>query len=258
MATGRTVAKFLKCYVDGYDMSGYTRSIGPLALTYAEQEDRTYGNQIVGALPGQVMMGIGTLSTALDNTATSGPHVLFSGLGASGAKRTVMLAVGVRATPAQGDPVFAGEFEQLGYVSSPSEAVLSVDMPFAASGRQTSLLYDNAWGDLLHANSAATAANSAVGIDNPMGASTAFGGYMVYQVTAGDGTATIKVQDAGTNSDGSFSDLASSGSIDCSTVQHGLVALSATATVARYLRWQIALGTATTVTFALSFHRAYH
>src|SRR3990167_4069320 len=258
MATGRTVNKFLKCYVDGYHMSGYTRSIGPLATTFAEQEDRVYGNELVAALPGPVTISIGTLSTVLDNTATSGPHPLFSALGAAGAMRTVMVAIGTRAAPAEGDEVFAGEFEQLAYVTSPSDAVLAVDIPFVSSGRQTSFLYDNPWGKLLHSESAATAANTAVGIDNVMEASTTYGGYMVYQVTAGDGTATIKVQDAGTNLDGSFSDLATSGEIDCATVKYGIVALGRTATVQRYLRWQLTLGLATTVTFALSFHRAYH
>ena len=77
----------------------------------------------------------------------------------------------------------------------------------------------------------------------------------MYQVFSGDGTASIKVQDASTNSDVSFADLLSSGSVNFSTPKSGIVALAKTATVKRYVRWQIALGTATTVTFALAFVR---
>lgn len=254
MATGRTVNKFLKCYVDGYDMSGYSRSIGPLAVTFNETEDMVYGNPIKGALPNHAMISIGTLSAVFDNTATSGPHAIFKGgLG----MRNVMVNVGIRATPAQGDPSFVGQFEQLGYPMDVSDATLAVDMPFAPSGRATSLLYSSAWGTLLHANGAETGANSATGVDD-YGAQTTFGGFMMYQVTAGDGNATIKVQDADTNSDGSFGDLVSSGALDCSAVTSGIVALAHTATVKRYLRWQLALDTATTVTFALTFVRAFH
>jgi hypothetical protein len=46
--------------------------------------------------------------------------------------------------------------------------------------------------------------------------------------------------------------------IDCATPKFGIIELAKTATVGRYLRWQIALGTASSVTFALAFMRAYH
>ena len=44
-------------------------------------------------------------------------------------------------------------------------------------------------------------------------------------------------------------------SIPSVTPASGMVAISTTATVRRYLRWQISLGTATTATFALAFIR---
>ena len=37
MPTGRTVNKFIRCYVDGYDVSGYARSVGALVETYVAQ-----------------------------------------------------------------------------------------------------------------------------------------------------------------------------------------------------------------------------
>jgi hypothetical protein len=252
MTTGRTILKHTRFYADGYEWSGGLRAIGPLQNTYDETDLTTILDAVKGYLPAHSTLGIGTLNGVLDNTATTGLHILASG--AAGTKRTVMVAIGIQAAPAQGDPVYLGEFEQQGYYQEGPY----VSIPFALpSETSTTLLYSKPWGWLLHANGAETAVNTAVGIDD-IGASTAFGGYLCYQVTAGNGTATIKVQDAATNANGSFSDLsgATSGSIDCSTPKYGIVALGRTATVRRYLRWQIVLGTATTVTFCLGFVRA--
>jgi len=132
-----------------------------------------------------------------------------------------------------------------------------VTIPFGAFDPTESMLYSKPWGNLLHALSAATAANSGTA-DHDHGAQTTAGGWMMYQVTAGDGTATIKVQHSATDVDGDFADLtaATSGVIDCSAVQSGIVQCAVTETVERYTRWQIVLGTATTVTFALAFIRA--
>jgi len=136
---------------------------------------------------------------------------------------------------------------------------MTFDLPSVTA---TTLAYPNPWGHLLRSTAAAvTAVNSSTGIDDDgiTAAATAFGGYMLYQVIAGDGTATIKVQHAAANLDGSFADLGgcTTGVIDCSTPKYGIVATTAkTTTVNRYLRWQVVLGTASTLTFALAFHRA--
>jgi hypothetical protein len=242
-------------YADGYDLSGYTRSVGPLSESFAVEEDKVYGNELAAGLLGQVTISPGTLSSVFDNTATSGPHVVMSNFPAI---RSVLVAYGIRAAPALGDPAFMGTFEQTGYVATVGQESLAVDIPFVSAGAQTSLLYDHAWGPLLHPLGAETAASTATGVDNPMAAATAFGGYMMYQVTAGNGTATLSVMDGAANVDGSFTALTSSGSIDCSTPKHGIIALARTATVKRYLRFQIAFGAATTVTFVTAFVRAYH
>lgn len=255
MSTGRTATtKWTRVYMDGYDISGDSRQIGPLAATYDEGDLTCFPDEVKGALPGHPTLSIGTLNGVFSNTATTGLHIIAN---APSGKRTVMIPIGIRAAPAQGDPVYMGEFTQLGYQHEGDTAAY-VSIPFGLpSETNSTLLYDKPWGWLLHAKGAETAANTAVGIDDN-GAATAFGGYMMYQVFAGNGTATIKVQDAATNSDGSFADLSgcTSGSINCAVVQYGVVAIGRTATVRRYLRWQVVLGTATTVTFALSFVRA--
>jgi hypothetical protein len=251
--SGRTILKHARAYIDGYDLSGYTRSYGPLEVVFDEHEGTTLTDGVKNILPGHARLSMGTLNGVFDNTATSGIHTVLS---AATGKRTVMLPIGMRGAPAAGDPVFCGEFEQLGYLEE-GEGMLTVSAAMGMwSARATSLLYDKAWGLLLHAKAAATAANSTTGAGIDNGAASASGGYFAYMVFSGDGTATLSVDDSADDSSYSALSGATSGSIDCSSVQYGIVALGTTATVRQYLRWQIALGTATTVTFASAFVRA--
>ena len=250
--TGRTVTKHTRVYVDGYDLSGDARSIGPLINTYDEADLTGFSHAVKGGLPGHATNGVGTLNATFNNTASTGIHSVISG---AGNMRTVMVAQGMRAAPAAGDPVYMGEFEQVDYLLDNATGTY-LNVQFGnSSARASTFLYSKPWGDLLHANSAATAANSATGgIDG--GAASAFGGYLVYQVFAGNGTATISIDDSADDSSYSALSGATSGSIDFSTPTAGRVAIGRTADVRQYLRWQIAMGTATTVTFALGFSRA--
>ena len=250
----RTTAKWTRVYADGYDISGDSRSIGPLLWTYDEGDLTGMSHAVKGVLPNHATHGVGTLNGIFNNTANTGLHTIASG---AGVMRTLMVAIGMNAEPAAGDPVYMGEFEQLDYQAEFAGAVYA-NIPFGNSSvRASSLLYDKPTGHLLHAKAAATAANSTTGagIDTAGGA-TAFGGYLVYQVFAGDGTATISVDDSADDSSYSALSGATSGSIDCSSPTSGRVAIGRTASVRQYLRWQIALGTASTVTFALGFSRA--
>lgn len=256
MATGRTVNRFTRVYSDGYDLSGYIRTLGQLGAEFDAPSDAALSDEVKSALAGQAVISAGEFNGFFDNTDTVGLHAHASG---AGVKRTLMVAIGIQAEPAQGDPAFAGEFEQLGYKAVPDAGFVVANIPFGkASAIAAALAYDNPWGVLLHAKAAKTAVNSSIGVDD-WGAATAFGGFMCYHLFTSNGTVTLKVQDAATNLDGSFADLsgATSGSIDASvTPKYGIVALGRTADVRRYLRWQLVLGTATTATFALSFHRA--
>lgn len=252
MTTGRTHLRYARAYVDGYDMSGYTRSFGPLGCTFDEGIDDSLDKTVKGAMIGSAAVSMGTLNGLFDNTATSGIHVVMN---SAGGMRNVMLPQGILAAPANNDPVFAYRFIQLGYTGDPAANPVSAGIQFGNAGHDTVIGYAVPWGVLLHAKAAETAANTATGLDEL--AQTTLGGWMMYQVFAGNGTATIKVQDASTNSDGSFTDLLSSGSINCSSPTSGIVKLAHGSTVKRYTRFQIALGTATTVTFALSWHRSY-
>jgi len=239
-------------------MSGYARSVGPLAWECDETEVTALADTVKTYLPGHVQVNVGTLNAVFDNTATVGVHAVLS---SAGTIRTVLVAQGIRAEPEDGDPAFGGQFTQGAYQIEGDNAVYA-NVPFmGTAGDASSHGYGTPWGLLLHANAVrllATGVNTAVGFDNPTGGATAKGGYMVYHVTAGDGTATLSVQDAAVNNDGGFALLAgcSTGSINCAVKQYGVV-VPTTMDVRQYLRWQIAFGTATTVTFAIAFMRNY-
>jgi hypothetical protein len=262
MATGRTVAKYTRVYAGGYDLSGYTRSIGPLSVEFDEASLVALTDGARGVLPNTGKIGVGTLNGIFDNTETSGLHVLMNG---AGAMRTMLVAIGMRAAPAQGDPAFLGQFEQKSYTGGEDGGAVVATIPFEGwSARGASLLYGKPWGTLLHANAAATGENTAVGVDDYGVSPPSRGGYMVYQITAygGTGSAVITVEDAATNADGSFATLTdgtnemTSGSIAHTAMPcAGMVAISPTAAVLRYLRWQVALTDLTSLTFALAFVR---
>jgi hypothetical protein len=234
-------------------MSGYSRSFGPLSVTFDEGVDDAVSLSVKQTLLGNATVGMGTLNGLFDNTATSGIHVVMNG---AGVMRTILIGVGIQAPPANNDPAFCGQFLQKDYYAGGGDNPITLSIPFANTSYQAgNLNYATPWGVLLHVKAAETAANSAVGYDQA--AATAKGGYMCYQIIAGDGTAAIKVQDASANNDGSFSDLLTSGVINCAVPSAGIVALAPTAAVKRYVRFQVALGTASTVTFALAFCRSY-
>lgn len=261
--TGRTLEKWTRVYIGGFDMSGYSRTIGLLEVTYNEADlTAQMSDQVRGFMRGRARVNIGTLNTVFDNTATIGVHAVLS---AAGVDRTVLVAKGQLADPADGDAVFGGKFEQGAYQAEDDDGALTVSVPWLgwAVGAGT-LAYTNPWGLLLHASAARTsgdganAANSA--ISNPEGGATALGGYFLYQILAGeggDGTATVSVDDSADNSDWSALSGATSGEIDCRDRQAGIIPLATNATVREYLRWQIAFNGATEVTWVAAFMRAF-
>lgn len=253
MTSGRVRLRDARIYIDGYDVSGYARSFGPLSQTFEEGIDDAITLSVKQVVLGNAVISMGTLNGLFDNTAASGIHTILQG---AGVKRTVLVAQGIQAAPANNDPAFCGQFEQKDYYAGASENPITLSIPFESiSALASNLKYATPWGALLHALATRTAANNATGLDQS--AQTTRGGFMCYQITAGNGTAAIKTQDASANVDGSFADLLSTGVISCASPVAGIVSLVPTATVKRYVRWQIALGTATTVTFTLAFCRSY-
>lgn len=261
MTTGRTLNKHSRVYVSGFDLSGFSRMVGPLEITH-EEADMTVdmSDTVKSYLRNRTHVNLGMLNALLDNTPTTGIHDV---LKSSGGSRTVIVAKGIRTAPAAGDPAFGGTFIHKAYqVESPGGAVV-LTIPWSGwAVNATSLDYAHPWGTLIHANGAETAANTAnSGIDNPEAGATALGGFFVYQVLAAAGsstmTATLSVDDSANNSSWLALSGATSGSIACNVRSAGMVALGTADAVRRYLRWQISLGTATSVTFVSAFMRAF-
>ncbi len=255
MATGRTHLKHSRVYIDGYDMSGYTRTFGPLSTEWEEGDATVLTDEIKNVMLNKPNITCSAFNGVFDTTAASGLHPVMN---TSGTKRTVMHFLGIRGVPAAGDPAFCGQWLQNGYHPEVNDPVVYVSIPWGQWAYDAgSLAYGKAWGHVLHAKGAETAANTTTGgggdIDN--GAQTTAGGIFVYQVFSGDGTATLSVDDSADDSIYSALSGATSGELDCSSPQHGMVALGTSATVRRYLRWQLSLNTATTVTFAGAFIR---
>jgi len=266
MTTGRTVQKYARVYVDGYDVSGHTRSMGPLDDVFDEGTDDPLSASIKGVWLGQRSISPGTLNALYDNTATTGMRALFEA--SSDTEREVLWAQGIQAAPAAGDPCFMSQCRQSSYLLTPESNPTALTVKFSgASGTSTALYGGTPWGILLNANTARTAVNSSTGIDQVV-TTSAKGGWMMYHVTtsvgSGNISCTIKVQDSDTNVDGDFDDLLTSGvistgssgvAVPCS----GVVALAPTATVRQFVRWQIVLGTdanaCTSITFVLGFAR---
>ena len=173
-----------------------------------------------------------------------------------------MTALGQLAAPVMGDVCFGGVFACKEYTDADMGGALATNLTFSGWAANAAVRFDaRPFGVLLHASGAETAAtlpNATLYVDDNGAASTG-GGYMVYQVLASSlatHTATISVEDSSTTDDGDFALLAgcTTGSIVVKAGVSGIVKTTSLA-VKRYLRWQLALGTATSVTFALAFFR---
>ena len=244
MATGRTVSRWARYYMNGYDLSGDVRQIGALSHMQDEDEQTGISANVRGYLPNHQQIGVGSLNAIFNMDGTDEIHDLFN---APSGNYPIMIPIGIRAAPAAGDPVFIAQLNEISYTLDADNGTITVNIAPGMRPTTTSMTHTKPWGVMLKASGAVTAANTSTGIDDN-GASSAYGGLMCYQVFAGNGTATLKVQHAATNENGSFADLtgATSGVIDCSTPKAGIVQTATDTTVNRYLRWQIALGTATT------------
>lgn len=263
MATGRTVQKHSKVFLRAGDITSWAQAFGPLVWEYDEIDATIPNDSIKGYLPGQARVTPTTFNWTMDPAASASYWYNFAdgpGLATSSyydGKRFYTIALGIRGAPAAGDPVFVGRFIDRGLTTSNDGGLVTVTLNMESADPRDMIGYSIPWGILLHTGTE-TAANTAVGIDQL--ASTSFGGYMIYHVDA-NGTLTIKVQDAAVNTNPSFADVTglTTGVVDFTVAanQQGIVALGATATLRQFVRWQIVLGTATTVTFALSLVRRY-
>lgn len=249
--------KYHRLYISGYDLSGAVRNVGQIGVDRDAPVDAALTDSVKNCIIGKASLKLGPVNAFLQQGASpviDEHDLLSSGNGAY----NLMYVMGTLDGPAVGDPIFAARMEQGSYQSESGDGFSAVSIAFPNPSASGPLLYSKPFGQLVHPKAARTAANTAIGtIDN--GAATANGGIFVYHLFSSDGTVTLSIDDSATNlNNAAFAALsgATSGSIDASsTPKSGMVELSVTAAVRRYLRWQLALGTATTATFALGFIR---
>ena len=142
---GRTTLKHARFYADGYDLSGFVRTFGPVAWDYDEDIGAALTDECKSAQFGQPQISIGTLNTYLD-PVSNGAHDVFK----SRAERVVMIPIGDRAAPAAGVPVFGGKFGQAGYKGLEGDISVVATIPFGGWSNEGLSDYDQPWGRLLH------------------------------------------------------------------------------------------------------------
>lgn len=250
----RTNEQDQRVYINGYDLSGDARKLGNYGFKRDFPKDAAFSDAVMNGVSGRTQITMGGINAFLSASAAIGAHELLKN---GNVVCDIMIPHGVLGIPAVGCPVFAWQMTQMEYTADGKE-LIGVNVNFPDAAFSSPLNYNLPFGLLAHAKAARTAVNAAVGtLDN--GAASALGGVFVYQMFSSDGTATLSLDDSATNAnDAAFAALsgATSGSIDASvTPKSGFIQLSVTAAVRRYLRWQLALGTATTVTFATAFIR---
>lgn len=247
----RTHPKWFRAYFNGYDLSGHIRSTGTNGITMQASEGAALSDGVMNTVIGRASVVSGPYSAFLDPDEASAHDVFKAGFGTY----NIMVVYGTPNGPAMGDPIFAATMEQAEYTGQPDDSMFPMNISFPGASSQGVLTYDNVFGVLLLPKSTKTAANSAnTNVNN--GGATTKGGIFVYQAFSSDGTFTLSVDDSANGTSWLALSGATSGALDASvTPKSGLVALSKTATVRQYLRWQLALDTATTVTFALGFIR---
>jgi len=261
MATGRTLARWSRFYCDGYDLSGFTQSFGPLVWEFETSSMAMLSDEVLGTLPSHPTLGIGALNGVLaTSTDSNATHDMASANTANGVPRDIMIPIGIRAAPAIGDPVYTGVFNQLGYSAVPAEGIVTVTVPFGAFDASEAMTYSKPWGVLLHEKGSIIAANTSTDSDDIVdnAAASTDGGYMTYQIFSitGDGTATITIEESDDAETWGALTSATSGDIaDESAPTSGIVELATTASIKRYLRWQLALVGSTACNFALAFVR---
>jgi hypothetical protein len=253
----RTHLKYCRAYVSGYDVSGNSRSFGTLGYGFDNTPDASLTDDCKNIVNGQMTIQVDPLNAFLapETSPAIGSHELLkSGAGT----HTYTIAYGALAVPAQGDFIFSTPTEQASYKSEGVAVNIGWGGPTSTNTLQA-LGFGCPFGRLLHAKSAVTAVNSAIGIDDYGATPPSLGGIFVYHLFSSDVSVTLTVEDSDTNSDAAFTAsgaIATSGSITAAvTPKHGMVATSATLAVKRYLRWQIAFGSAGTATFLCGFHR---
>jgi len=256
MSPGRTLPVFQRVYIDGHDLSGYAIDTGEQGVEYGEPAVTTLTDPITGTIPTKPTVIMGPLNGVFDNTAVTGLHVY--GVADQASKQNISVLYGIRGAPVVGDECFCAAVYQTSYKAVGSE-IVTVNMGFSGASYTAGMQYRTHFGKILHVMGAETGANATNSVvDWGTGTASDYGGWLMWHVSAMSpaGSAIISIDDSANGTDWLALATATTAAIASTSVPTGgLIQMARTATVRRYTRWQLALTTSTSCTFALCFMR---
>ena len=123
MATGKTNARYITVAIDGVGgtpivITPSVSDVSGVGLDQQTQDVTAYSDGVINFTLGHPSAEI-DISGPLNNTATTGGHVVFSAISNAPYSQdsyTLTIAFGIRAAPAGGDPEFEGEYLLSSYV----------------------------------------------------------------------------------------------------------------------------------------------
>lgn len=256
---GRTVSKYNRVYLGdsthGVDLSCHVLDVGDLSIDFDSDPIAAYCWAVKGTLLSNAAITAGPINAILSAGAAGDLHTTMTTL--QGSRISMGIAIGIKQVPTLGDPIFVLSTDLKSYTGLESTGgMVTMNATLGGGADNTAgMKYGKAWGTILHGLAAASAANASTADIFDGGAASAAGGFMFYCLTSLDGgNVTLSIEDSADNSTYTALTGATSGALTAAGC--GIVQLGTTATVRRYLRWQLALADgATTATFLIAFVR---
>ena len=202
VTTGKTNVKYARALFGGANLSGDSRSLGNVGVSYAE-DDVTGWEDIMNFLPGQGTLNFGPYQAVFNNNAAAtgpvepGVHTELAGIGSP----IATAVIGIREAPTIGAPAFSAQLTQLSYVVTLAAGTPLVNADLTNAVGNSLSAYG--WGQIL-ANGTSTSSTTSFGsLDN--GGSSANGAYAALHVTTSAGAMgsnnwEIKIEDSADDS----------------------------------------------------------
>lgn len=184
--------RYVRLYVDGYDLSGDSRTFSSLDGMMAEVDMTAWNDSVYKYLPNyRKMLGLRGYRAFMNDTALSGAHTLFTTPGT--AAMQFIMAFGGNAEPEVNDPGYGLSSVQLGdnHSFDAEAAVLDVDLiPMAGEGSGD----EKAWGHM--AMPKTTQASSTDGTSHDGGAASSNGWMALLQIFSSGSDWAIEMEDS--------------------------------------------------------------
>ena len=200
---GKTHIKYARMLVGGANLSGDSRTLGNVGMSY-EEVDVTGWQDLMEYLPGQAELGFGPYQAIFNNrVAATGPiepgvHTAISGIGSS----IATVALGIQEAPTIGAPAFSANLQQMSYtadVAANGAPTVNADFSNAVGNNYS----DYGWGQILANGTSVSSTTTNGSLDN--GTSSTNGAYAVLHITQSAGAMgsndwEVKIQDSANDS----------------------------------------------------------